>query len=140
MDPRPGELVVQLTQEHAQSELLLRCACVLGSFISAKPPDVADTYGVFVVPEAMGTHLLQRPAMLKVAIEVYDVVIATAIPTLLAVPAVDIGKAVVLALLRCTTMKDDFRYLSHGFVDLYQCMLLAQRRILHRSGTDRVST
>lgn len=66
--------------------------------------------------------------------------IATTIPPLLAVPAVDIGKAEVLALLRCATMKDDFRYLSHGFVDLYRCMLSIQRLILHRSGTDRVST
>lgn len=117
VDPRPGELVVQLTEEHAQGELLLRCACVLGLVVTIKTTDVADTYGVLVVPEAMGTHLLQRSAMFQVAIEVYDVVIATAIPPLLAVPAVDVGKAVVLALLRCTTMKDDFRYLSHGFVD-----------------------
>ena len=131
---------MQLTQEHSQGELLLRRASVLGSFISSKTPDVADTYGVLVVPETMGTHLLQRSAMLEVAIEVYDVVIATTIPPLLAVPAVDVGKAVVLALLRCATMKDDLRYFSHGFVDLYQCMLSSRRLILHRSDTDRGST
>lgn len=140
VDPRPGELVVQLTEEHAQSELLLRCARVLGSFIIAKSTDVANPYGVLVVPEAMGTHLLDRSAMLEVAIEVYHIMIATTLPPLLAVPAVDVGKAVVLALLRCTTMKYDFRYLSHGFVDLYQCMLLSRTLSLHRSSTGRVST
>ena len=131
---------MQLTEEHAQGELLLRCARVLGSFISAKSTDVADTYGVLVVPEAMGTHLFQRSAMFEVAIEVYHIMIATAIPPLLAVPAVDVGKAVVPSLLRCTTMKDDFRYVSHGFVDLYQCMLSSRTLSLHISGTGRVST
>lgn len=104
---------MQLTQQHTQGELLLRCACVLGSPISIKPPNVTNTDGVFVVPETMGTYLLQRSTMLEVTIEVYDVVIATTIPSLLAVPAVYIGKAVVLALLRCATMKDDLRYFSH---------------------------
>lgn len=68
MDPRPGELVVQLTQEHAQGELLLRRACVLGLVVAIKTTDVADTYGVFVVPQAVGSNLLQRSAMLEVAI------------------------------------------------------------------------
>lgn len=140
MDPRPGELVVQLTEEHTQGELLLRCARVLGLVLAIKTTDVADTYGVLVVPEAMGTHLLERSAMLEVAIDVYYIMVATTIPPLLAVPAVDVGKAVVLALLRSAAMKDDFSDLSHGFVDLYQCMLSGRRRILHRSGTDRVST
>lgn len=140
VNPRPGELVVQLTEEHAQSELLLRRARVLGSFISAKSPDIANPDGVLVVPEAMCPYLFQRSAMFEVAIEVYHIMIATTLPPLLAVPAVDVGKAVVLALLRCAAMKDDFSDLSHGFVDLYQCMPLSRRRILHRSGTDRVST
>lgn len=140
MDPCLGELVVQLTKEHAQGELLLRRARVLGSLISTKSTDVANPDGVLVVPEAMGAHLLQRSAMFEVAIEVNDVVIATTIPPLLAVPAVDVGKAVVLALLRCATMKDDFRYLSHGFVDLYRCKPSSRTLSLHRSGIDRVST
>ena len=114
MDSGIGKLRPELAKERKQCRLLLLGACVLGCLaVGGETTDIADADGVGIVTFAVCANLFKRSARVDAAVKVNHIVIADAIETSLAVPAVNVGDGEGFVLCGCRTMNDDVVYLSH---------------------------
>ena len=109
-----GELHSEFTKKCHQCGLLLFRARVLRVFaVGGQTTDIADAYGMGVVPLAVRSHLCERSAMMHRAIAVDDEVISDGSKASLLVPAVDVCRGEVLAFMRGRAMDDDEVNLAH---------------------------
>lgn len=83
--------------------------------VGGQTTDIADSYGMGVVPLAVRSHLCERSAMMHRAIAVDDEVISDGGKASLPVPAVDVSRGEVLAFRRGRAMDDDKGYAAHNF-------------------------
>lgn len=87
-----GELHSEFTKKCHQCGLLLLRARVLRVFaVGGQTTDIADAYGMGVVPMAVRSHLCERSAMMHRAVAVDDEVISDGGKASLPMPAVDIS-------------------------------------------------
>lgn len=109
-----GELHSEFAKKCHQCGLLLFRARVLRVFaVGGQTTDIADAYGMGVVPMAVRSHLCERSAMMHRAVAVYDEVISDGSKASLSVPAVDICRGEVLAFGCGRAMDDDEVNLAH---------------------------
>ena len=109
-----GELYSEFTKKCHQCGFLLLRARVLRVFaVGGQTTDIADSYGMGVVPMAVRSHLCERSAMMHRAVAVDDEVISDGSKASLPVPAVDICRGEVLAFKRGGAMDDDEINLAH---------------------------
>lgn len=109
-----GELHPELAKKCHQCGLLLFRARVLRVFaVGGQTTDIADAYGMGVVPLAVRSHLCERSAMMHRAVAVDDEVISDGGKASLPVPAVDVCRGEVLAFRRGRAMDDDEINLAH---------------------------
>lgn len=109
-----GELHSEFAKKCHQCGLLLFRARVLRVFaVGGQATDIADAYGMGVVPLAVRSHLCERSAMMHRAVAVDDEVISDGSKASLPVPAVDICRGEVLAFRRGRAMDDDEINLAH---------------------------
>lgn len=109
-----GELHTELAKKCHQCGLLLFRARVLRVFaVGGQTTDIADSYGMGVVPLAVRSHLCERSAMMHRAVAVDDEVISDGGKASLPMPAVDICRGEVLAFRCGRAMDDDEINLAH---------------------------
>lgn len=109
-----GELHPELAKKCHQCGFLLLRASILRVFaVGGQATDIADSYGMGVVPLAVRSHLCERSAMMHRAVAVDDEVISDGSKASLPVPAVDICRGEVLAFGRGRAMDDDEVNLAH---------------------------
>lgn len=109
-----GELHPELAKKCHQCGLLLFRARVIRVFaVSGQATDIADAYGMGVVPLAVRSHLCERSAMMHRAVAVDYEVISDGSKASLPVPTVDICRGEVLAFRRGRAMDDDEVNLAH---------------------------
>lgn len=109
-----GELHPELAKKCHQCGLLLLRARILRVFaVGGQATDIADAYGMGVVPLAVRSHLCERSAMMHRAVAVDDEVISDGCKASLPMPAVDICRGEVLAFRRGRAMDDDEINLAH---------------------------
>lgn len=108
------ELHPELAKKCHQCGLLLFRARVLRVFaVSGQTTDIADAYGMGVVPMAVRSHLCERSAMMHRTVAVDDEVISDGGKASLPVPTVDIYCGKVLAFRRGRAMDDEEINLAH---------------------------
>ena len=118
MDGGIGKLRPELSKEREQRRLLRCGACVLGCLaVGGETTDIADADGVGIVTFAVCANLFERSARVDAAVKVNHIVVADAVETTLAVPAVDVGDGERLVLGGGGTMDDDVVYFAHEFRD-----------------------
>lgn len=111
-----GELHSEFTKKCHQCGFLLLRARVLRVFaVGGQTTDIADSYGLGVVPMAVRSHLCERSAMMHRAIAVDDEVISDGGKASLPVPAVDVCRGEVLAFRRGRAMDYKKIYAAHEF-------------------------
>lgn len=109
-----GELHSEFTKKCHECGLLLFRARVLRVFaVGGQTTDIANAYGMGVVPLAVRSHLGERSAMMHRAVAVDNEVISDGSKASLPVPAVDICCGEVLAFRRGRAMDDDEINLAH---------------------------
>lgn len=109
------ELHSEFTKKCHQCGFLLLRASILRVFaVGGQATDIADSYGMGVVPLAVRSHLCERSAMMHRAVAVDDEVISDGSKASLPVPAVDICRGEVLAFRRGRAMDDDEVNLAHS--------------------------
>lgn len=100
-----GELHPELAKKCHQCGLLLLRASILRVFaVGGQATDIADAYGMSVVPLAVRSHLCERSAMMHRAVAVDDEVISDGGKASLPVPTVDVCRGEVLAFRRGRAM------------------------------------
>lgn len=108
------ELHPEFAKKCHQCGLLFFRARVLRVFaVGGQTTDIADAYGMGVVPLAVRSHLCERSAMMHRAVAVDDEVISDGCKASLPMPAVDICRCEVLAFRRGRAMDDDEVNLAH---------------------------
>ena len=92
------------------------CPCVFGRLaVCGKTTDIAHTDTGGIMPFAVGANLTYLSPLLHRAIETDDIVVADAVETALAMPAVDVGCRIVTPS-GCGGAVDDYLVDSaHGF-------------------------
>ena len=108
------EALPQFTDEGQQCCLLGCGAGVLGFALAVEPSDIADAYGMGIVALAVGTGLLEGPALVDTPVEINHVVVADVREIALQVPLADLLHGDVLPFPRCGAMDDDLVDASHG--------------------------
>lgn len=102
------ELHSEFTKKCHQCELLLFRARILRMFaVGGQTTDIADAYGMGVVPLAVRSHLCERSAMMHRAITIDYEMISYGGKASLPVPTVDVCRGEVLAFRRGRTMNYD---------------------------------
>ena len=107
------ELSAELCEQIAQGNALFGCACVGGIAGSVKPSDIANTYGVGIMPRAMRTGLSEGSAMLHCAVKENEKMIADVTELALQVPAAHIIHIEVPTCFRSGAMDDNLIDCSH---------------------------
>ena len=108
------ELHSEFTKKCHQCGFLLLRASILRVFaVGGQATDIADSYGMGVVPLAVRSHLCERSAMMHRAVAVDDEVISDGCKSSLPMPAVDVCRGEVLAFRRGRAMDDDEVNLAH---------------------------
>ena len=107
VDRGTREALPQFTDEGQQCGLLGGGAGVLGFALAVETADVTDAYGMGVVPFAVGTGFLERPALVDSPVEINHIVVADVREIALQVPLADLLHGDVLPFPRCGAMDDD---------------------------------
>ena len=109
-----GKLRPELAKERKQRRLLSCGACVLGCLaVGGETTDIADADGVGIMTFAVCANLFERSARVDAAVKVNHIVVADAVETTLAVPAVDVGDGEGLVFCGRRTVDNDVVYLAH---------------------------
>lgn len=98
----------QFANQSTERSLLRRCASVVRMTFGVETTYIAHSNGAFIVASAVGFRAAFRSSFPNFTIETYEVVIAYAVPSTLAVPAVNVDHGH-FAASRCgCAVHDDF--------------------------------
>lgn len=139
-----GKTFLQGIYQAPEAVFLRLCPGVFGTVLCVRSANVADSDGVGIVALAVRPRLFEGPALPDGAVKEDDIMIATAVPLVLPVPAVNVCHGIVLAFLGGTAMDDYFSNFAHRFVTMMiKQTVPVHDKILHHQGmysTFRVST
>ena len=108
-----GEAFLQGLYQAPKAVFLGRCTGVFGAVLCIHSTDVADADGVGVVALAVRPRLFGGPALLDGTVKEDDIMVATAVPIVFFVPAVNVLDCEMLALLGGAAMDDYFGNFTH---------------------------
>lgn len=116
-----GEAFFQGLYQTPKAVLLGLCTGVFGTVLCIHSTDVADADGVGVVALAVRPRLFGGPALLDGTIKEDDIMVATAVPVVFSVPAINVLDCEMLAFLGRAAMDDYFgNFTYHVLVGIYK--------------------